>query len=104
MDGWSSGVVVGLARFDFWHDGVQLKWRMLRAGWVSGVHTKQVASGTVSKISDSMVELNGKHEVTNIIGVGQPLRHSLTRDGDRLRGYEFNTDGMQLPWFLRRIR
>ena len=86
------------------HDGVQLKWRMLRAGWVSGVHTKQVASGTVSKISDSMVELNGKHEVTNIIGVGQPLRHSLTRDGDRLRGYEFNNDGMQLPWFLRRIR
>jgi hypothetical protein len=99
-----SGVVEGLARFDFWHDGVQLKWRMLRAGWLSGVHTKQVASGTVSKISDSMVELNGKYELTNVIGVGQPVRHSLTRDGDRLRGYEFTNDGMQLPWVLRRIR
>jgi hypothetical protein len=99
-----SGVVEGLARFDFWHDGVQLKWRMLRAGWLSGVHTNQVASGTVSKISDSMIELNGKYEITNLVGVGQPVRHSLTRDGDRLRGYELTNDGMQLPWFLRRIR
>ena len=101
-----SGVVEGIAKFDFWHDGVQLRWRMLRAGWLSGVHTRQVASGTVSKISDSMVELHGKYEITNIVGVGQTVRHSLARDGDgdRLRGYELTNDGMQLPWLLRRIR
>jgi Domain of unknown function (DUF4410) len=99
-----SGVVDGLARFEFWHDGVQLKWRMLRAGWLSGVQTKQLASGTVSKISDSVVELNGKYEITNLVGVGQPVRHSLTREGDRLRGYELTKDGMPLPWLLRRIQ
>jgi hypothetical protein len=51
-----------------------------------------------------MIELNGKYELTNLVGVGQPVRHSLTRDGDRLRGYELTNDGMRLPWFLRRIR
>jgi hypothetical protein len=99
-----SGVVDGLARFEIWHDGGQLKWRMRRAGWLSGIHTKQEASGTVSRISDSTVELNGKYEITNLGRVGQAARHSLTRDGDRLRGYEFTNDGIQLPWFLRRIR
>jgi membrane-associated protease RseP (regulator of RpoE activity) len=99
-----SGVVEGLARFEVWHDGVQLRWRMRRAGWLSGVHTKQEASGTVSKISDSTVELNGKYEITNIVGVGQSVRYSLSRDSDGLRGYEFTNDGMQWPWFLRRTR
>ena len=100
-----SGLVEGIAKFRFWHDGVQLRWRMARAGWLSGVYTRQVASGTVSKISDSEVELYGKYEITNVVGVGQPVRHTLTRDGDRLRGYELTSDGIQqLPWLLRRTQ
>lgn len=99
-----SGLVEGISRFTFWHDGVQLRWRMARAGWLSGVYTRQVASGTVGKISDSEVELYGKYEITNLVGVGQSVRHALTRDGERLRGYESTSDGTQLPWSLRRVR
>jgi hypothetical protein len=99
-----SGMVDGIGRFEFRRDGTDLKWKMRRAGWFSGVRTTQEASGTVSKISETTAELSGKYHSSNLGVVGQPVRHSFTRDGDRLQGYETAEDGTQSVWTWQRVR
>jgi peptidase M48-like protein len=90
-----SGRVKGVGRFEFRRDGRQIKWTMARKGWFSGVETTQEASGTVTRISEALVELRGKYDSSNLGVVDQPVRHSLARDGDRLRGFEIAGDGTQ---------
>ena len=98
-----SGIVEGTGRFDFRREGAELKWKMRRAGWLSGIRTTQEASGTIVRISETTAELTGKYHSSNIGGVGQTVRHSLTLDGDRLLGYELSEDGTQSAWSLRRV-
>jgi hypothetical protein len=98
-----SGSVDGLAHFAFRREGREIKWRMTRSGWFSGVQTTQKASGSVSTISESGLELVGKYDSSNLGNVaGQPMRHSLTRDGDNLKGYEIADDGTQSSLSLKR--
>ena len=66
----------------------------------NAVLVRQNALNQVGKITDSTVELNGRYEITNPVGLGQPIRYPLSREGDRLRGY----DGMRSPWLFLRIR
>jgi hypothetical protein len=100
-----SGSVDGLAHFAFRREGSEIKWRMTRSGWFSGVQTTQKASGLVKKISASDLELVGTYDSSNLGNVaGQPVRHSLTRDGDNLKGYELADDGTQSPLSLKRAR
>ena len=98
-----SGIVEGTGRFDFRRDGAELRWKMRRAGWLSGIRTTQEASGTVVRISETTAELTGKYHSSNVGGVGQIVRYSLTLDGDRLQGYELSEDGTQSAWSLRRV-
>jgi len=98
-----SGSVDGLAHFAFRREGSEIKWIMIRSGWFSGVQTTQKASGSVNKISESDLELVGKYDSSNLGNVaGQPLRHSFTRDGDTLKGYELANDGTQSTLSLKR--
>jgi hypothetical protein len=98
-----SGRVNGVGQFEFRREGAALKWRMLRSGWVSGVHTTQTASGAVTSISESAVELSGKYESSNLGNViGTPVEHAFTRDGTNLRGFEAASDGTQSLLSLRR--
>ena len=98
-----SGSVKGAGRFEFRPDGRQIKWTMVRKGWFLGVETTQAASGTITKISGSLVELRGKYDSSNLGVVDQPLRHSLTRDGDRLRGFEIAGDGGRSELTLEKV-
>ena len=110
LGGWNSlagmsGSVDGLAHFDFRREGSEIKWRMTRSGWFSGVQTTQKASGSVRKMSESDLELVGTYDSSNLGNVaGQPVRHSLTRDGDNLKGYELANDGAQSSLSLKRAR
>lgn len=98
-----SGIVEGAGRFEFRRDGTQIKWRMVRNGWFSGVQTNQEASGSVGRISESSAELIGRYDVSNLGNViGRPVRQVLTRDGDILRGYEAANDDMQSVLWLRK--
>jgi hypothetical protein len=100
-----SGRVDGVARVEFKQDGIQLKWRMVRKGWMAGVLTDQEGSGSVTRISELGIELSGKYDSSNPVNVvGQPARYSLVRDGDTLRGYEVVSDGTQLPLVFKRVR
>ena len=99
-----SGTVEGTGRFDFRREGSELKWRMRRSGWFSGIRTTQEASGTVSRISDTTAELTGRYSSSNLGVVGQTVRHSLTLDGNHLRGFELSEDGTQSAWSLQRVR
>jgi len=77
-----SGRVDGVARVEFKQDGIQLKWRMVRKGWMAGVLTDQEGSGSVTRISELGIELSGKYDSSNPVNVvGQPARYSLVRDG-----------------------
>ena len=94
-----------MARVEFKQDGPQLKWRMVRKGWMAGVLTDQEGSGSVTRMSESGIELSGKYDSSNPVNVvGQPARYSLVRDGDTLRGYEVVSDGTQLPLVFKRVR
>lgn len=102
-----SGSVDGLAHFAFRREGErsEIKWVMTRSGWFSGVQTTQKASGSVTKISESDLELVGKYDSSNLGNVaGQPVRHSFTREGDLLKGYELASDGTQSSLSLKRAR
>lgn len=100
-----SGSVDGVGQFEFRQDGPLLKWRMVRSGWFTGVHTTQTAAGSVKKVSESTVELNGTYESSNLGNVvGTPVRHSFTRTGSSLRGYEATGSGAQAPLSLRRVQ
>jgi hypothetical protein len=91
-----SGRVDGVGEFEFRQEGSGLKWRMVRSGWFSGVHTTETASGSVRRISTSLVELSGQYESSNFGNVaGTLVHHSFTRAGSSLRGYEAASDGTQ---------
>jgi hypothetical protein len=97
--------VDGVGEFEFRQEGSGLKWRMVRSGWFSGVHTTQTASGSVRRISTSSVELSGHYESSNLGNVaGTPVRHSFTRIGSSLRGYEAASDGTQSLLALKRAQ
>lgn len=100
-----SGSVDGVGQFRFQQDGSEIKWRMARSGWFSGVQTTQTASGSVMKISGSVVELVGKYESSNLGNFeGRPLRYSLVRDGLALSGYEVTDGGTRVPLSLKKIQ
>lgn len=100
-----SGSVDGLAHFAFRREGSEIKWMMTRSGWLTGVQTTQKASGSISKITESDLELVGKYDSSNLGNVaGQPVRHSFIRDGDNLKGYEVADDGTQSSLSLKRVR
>jgi hypothetical protein len=100
-----SGRVDGVGEFEFRQEGSGLKWRMVRSGWFSGVHTTQTASGSVRRISTSSVELSGQYESSNLGNVaGTPVRHSFTRTGSSLRGYEAASDGTESLLALKRAQ
>lgn len=91
-----SGSVDGVAQFEFTREGTALKWRMVRRGWLSGVHTTQAAAGSVERLTESAVELRGMYEFSNLGNViGTSVQHSLSRQGNRLRGFEATGDGRQ---------
>ena len=100
-----SGSVDGVGSFEFWQENGDVKWRMVRSGWFSGAQTTQRASGTVLKSSSSAVELMGRYDSSNFGNVvGQPVRHVLSRDGDRLSGYEtLLPDGARAALSLERV-
>ena len=99
-----SGSVDGIGKFQFQQQGSEIKWKMVRTGWFSGVQTTQTASGSVSKISESSVELVGKYESSNLGNVeGRPLRDSFVRDGFILSGYERVDGAPQIPLWLKKI-
>lgn len=98
-----SGNVDGPASFEFRQRGSQLAWRMTRKGWISGIQTTQEASGSVTRISDSTIELEGKYDLSNLGNVvGQPVRYSFTRVRDSLQGYEVANDGTKASLLLRK--
>jgi hypothetical protein len=100
-----SGSVDGTGQFQFQQEGGEIKWRMERSGWFSGVQTTQTASGSIRKISESVVELVGKYESSNLGNVaGRPLRYSLVRDGLALSGYEVTDGATQVPLSLKKIQ
>jgi hypothetical protein len=100
-----SGSVEGVAQFEFRQEGTELKWRMVRRGWLSGVQTTQVASGTVESLSEGSVELRGTYEYSNLGNVvGTSLQHSLSHHGHDLRGFEAASDGRQSLLSLKRVQ
>lgn len=100
-----SGSVDGVAQFEFRQDGTELKWRMVRRGWFSGVQTSQTASGSVESLSESAVELRGMYESSNLGNVvGTSVQHSLSRQGHSLRGFEATSDGRQSLLSLKRAQ
>lgn len=99
-----SGSVDGTGQFEFRQEGQLVKWRMLRSGWFSGVHTTQTASGSVRRVSESTIELSGTYESSNLGNViGTPVRHSFIRAGSSLRGWEASGNGGRSPLSLRRL-
>jgi hypothetical protein len=109
LGGWEAvggrtGSVGGVTHVEFEQDGVGLKWKMSRKGWLSGVQTTLEASGLVSRRSESGLELIGKYDSSNPINmVGQTVRCSLVRDGEALRGYEITGDGTRVPIILKSV-
>jgi metalloendopeptidase OMA1, mitochondrial len=100
-----SGIVEGFGRFEFRREGTQVKWRMVRKGWMLGAQTDQEASGSVDRMSDSTVDLTGKYDSSNFGNVvGRPVRQSFSREGDRLSGSESAEDGTRAPLMLRRAQ
>jgi hypothetical protein len=100
-----SGGVDGVLRMEFKQEGLQVKWRMVRKGWMAGVLTDQEASGSVTRMSDSGIELGGKYDSSNPVNVvGQPVRYTLFGDRDILSGHEVGSDGTHLPLVLKRVR
>jgi hypothetical protein len=98
-----NGSLDGLAEFEFGQEGKEIKWSMERTGWFSGVHITQVAPGSVKKLSDSVVEVNGKYESSNLGNiVWTSVQQSFTRNGNNLRGWEAARDGTQALLSLRR--
>jgi hypothetical protein len=98
-----SGSVDGVAQFEFRQEGAELKWRMVRRGWLSGVQTTQTASGSVASLSESAVELRGTYESSNLGNViGTSVQHSLSRQGNSLRGFEATSDGRHSLLSLKR--
>lgn len=90
---------------EFKQEGQQVRWRMVRKGWVAGVLTHQEASGSVTRMSDSGIELGGKYDSSNPVNVvGQPVRYALFGDRDILSGHEVGSDGTHLPLVLKRVR
>lgn len=99
------GAADGTMRVEFKQDGPQIKWRMLRKGWLAGVLTEQEASGVLRQTLESGIDLNGKYDFSKPVNVvGQPVHCSFVRDGDILRGYELVTDGTQRPLVLKKVR
>jgi hypothetical protein len=100
-----SGSVDGVAQFEFRQEGAELKWRMVRRGWLAGVQTTQTASGSVASLSESAVELRGTYESSNLGNViGTSVQHSLSRQGNSLRGFEATSDGRQSLLSLKRAQ
>lgn len=100
-----SGSVDGVAQFEFRQEGTELKWRMVRRGWFSGVQTTQTALGSVESLSESAVELRGTYESSNLGNViGTSVQHSLSRQGNSLRGFEATSDGRQSLLSLKRAQ
>jgi len=98
-----SGSVDGIATFRLQTRRRRNQWVMTRSGWFSGVQTTQKASGSVNKILESDLELVGKYDSSNLGNVaGQAVRHSFSRDGDILKGYELADDGTQSSLSLKR--
>jgi hypothetical protein len=95
--------VDGVARFEFTQQGSHLTWKMVRKGWLSGIQTTQEAVGSVTMISDTAIELEGRYQSSNQGNVvGQSVRLSLTRDGNGLRGYELASSGTRVSVFLKK--
>lgn len=100
-----SGSVDGIGHFEFSQEGREVKWKMIRTGWVSGVQTTQTAAGVVRRLSESAVELTGGYESSNLGNVvGTPVQQSFTRDGNKLRGWEATRSGAQSLLSLRRTQ
>jgi hypothetical protein len=58
----------------------------------------------VKKLTESVVELVGKYESSNLGNVeGRPLKHSFVRDGLVLSGYETAEDTTQSPLSLKKL-
>ena len=99
-----SGGVDGAGQFQFQQVGAEIKWKMARSGWISGVQTTQTASGSVRKLTESVVELVGKYESSNLGNVeGHALKHSFVRDGLVLSGYEMADDSTQSRLSLKKL-
>jgi hypothetical protein len=78
---------------------------MVRRGWFSGVQTTQTALGSVESLSESAVELRGTYESSNLGNViGTSVQHSLSRQGNSLRGFEATSDGRQSLLSLKRAQ
>ena len=103
--GGKSGIVDGVTRVEFVQEGPQLRWRMVRNGWMAGVLTNQEASGIVTRISESAIELSGKYDFSSPVNVvGQPVRQSFVHEDDTLRGSEVTSDGTARPLVLRLVK
>jgi hypothetical protein len=99
------GGVDDVTRVEFKQEGRQMKWRMFRKGWLTGVLTAQEASGLVRRTPDSGIDLNGKYDFSSPVNiVGQPVHYWFVRDGDILRGHEIVADGTRLPLMLKKVR
>jgi hypothetical protein len=109
LGGWEAvdgrtGSVDGVTHVEFEQDGVGLKWKMSRRGWLSGVQTTLEASGSINRRSESGLELVGKYNSSNPISmVGQTVRCFLVRDGEALRGYEITGDGTRVSIVLKSV-
>jgi hypothetical protein len=103
--GGKSGIVDGVTQIEIVQEGQQVRWRMVRNGWMAGVLTNQEASGFVTQISESAIELSGKYDLSNPLNVGgQAVRQSFIHDGDLLRGSEVSRDGTLWPLVLRMVK
>ena len=84
---WSNWTLV-----TFVQDGDAVRWAMVRREGEGGRVTVESA-GTVKKVSESDIELLGKHTfATNPRAFGGQIRYELTRSGDTLKGRGIGVD------------
>ena len=95
------------ARFEFKEDGGVIRWKMDRKGVIRGRSAYWEASGTVTKVDESSVELDGKYDSTNMDDryarrTGSPLKYSLVRIEDMLKGNALGATNLTIPVTLKK--
>ena len=93
-------------RFTFIEDGGTIRWKMERKNTLGRYWD---ASGTVTKIDESLVELVGKYDSTNTDSrylrvTDSPLRYSLRGDEATMQGQAIGANNSVFSVVLRRAK